>query len=249
MQAQFPNLPLLLDLTRTEWKPNFAWAVRDAIELPFLFHLPTPNVAYDFLSIAIAFSAVMPHIASEACAENILADLFGNTTHLSSPPGSAQRQRIKNDYKDWQKIAGLLFLDESYITCHEQSCQLWKVDQSSMKLPDHGRDSEWEPLIAKFWLWLMGGWQTCFSLKLSYSPGSQSEPTSDGRTIDAESVIVYSVAEFLVRSSYHISLKVETDAKNGSTLVRINFLGAQDSLSLPAPAVVQQQRHGVISKV
>jgi hypothetical protein len=73
VQVQFPNLPLLLDLTAAEWKPNFAWAVKDAIELPFLFHLPTPSIAYDFLSIALAFSAVMPQIADAACAESILA--------------------------------------------------------------------------------------------------------------------------------------------------------------------------------
>jgi hypothetical protein len=55
----------------------------------------------------------MPSITSEARAEDILADVFGNLTHFSSPPGSAQRQRIMNDYEEWQKIAILLFLDKS----------------------------------------------------------------------------------------------------------------------------------------
>ena len=248
VQALFPNLPLLLDLTKAEWRPNFAWAVKNSIELPFLFHLPTPSVAYDFLSIAIAFSAVMPHITSEACAENILADLFGNSTHLSSPPGSAQRQRIMNDYNDWQKIAGLLFLDESYINCHEQSCQLWKVDQSIARLPDLDADSDVEPLLVKFWLWLMGGWQTCFSFKISNNPHTEPTDATDTSTSNTEPVIVYSVAEFLVRSSYHTSLKVERDAKSGDSFVKICFTGAQDSLRVPAPAVVQLKRHGVIPK-
>ncbi|KAE8452943.1 hypothetical protein EG329_012130 [Mollisiaceae sp. DMI_Dod_QoI] len=51
----------------------------------------------------------MPRTLGEVFAKSILADLFGNSTHLSSPPGSAQRQRIKNDYRDWQKTVALLF--------------------------------------------------------------------------------------------------------------------------------------------
>jgi hypothetical protein len=246
VQAQFPNLPLLLDLTAADWKPNFAWAVKDAIELPFLFHLPTPSVAYDFLSIALAFAAVMPQIADDACAESILADLFGNSTHLSSPPGSAQRQRIKNDYHDWQKIVALLWLDELFMSCHEQACVLWGVEKSTTRMVDCDPDGDEDPLVVKLWLWLMSGWQTCFSFQTSRDPRRDEQGTSDAGASDAESALVYSIAEFLVRSSYNISLKIEHDANSGNTFVKIYFLGARESLSVPAPAVVQQRRRGIL---
>jgi hypothetical protein len=241
-QAQFPNLPLLLALTQTEWQPNFSWAIKDAMELPFLFNLPTPSVAYDFLAMAIAFSAVMPQVAGETYAEDILADLFGNSTYLSSPRGSAQRQRIKNDYRDWQKIAALLWLDELYITCHEESCVFWQAEPSEVRLIDSNSNTDSEPLLVRFWLWLMGGWKTCFSFDVPYNPHTESPRIGTRDTTDAEFILVYAVAKFLGRSSYHINLSIERDSASLNTTVKIFFLGAQNSLSVPAPAIVQQRR-------
>lgn len=240
--AQFPNLSLLLTLTQSDWQPNFAWAIKDAVELPFLFNLPTPSVAYDFLSIAIAFSAIMPQVTEEEYAEDILADLFGNSTYLSSPPGSAQRQRIRNDYRDWQKIANLLFLDELYNTCHEESCGFWQTEPSEICLEDYNPNANSEPLLVRFWLWLMGGWQTSFSFELPYNPHAES-PNADTRDAsDTEFVLVYAVALFLVRSSYHIKLNIEQGDRSAKTRAKVWFLGRESSVAVPEPAVVQQRR-------
>jgi hypothetical protein len=212
----------LLALPQAEWQPNFSWAIKDAIELPFLFYLPTPSVAYDFLSLAIAFSAVMPQVTGETYAENMPADLFGNSTYLSSPPGSAQRQRIKNDYRDWQKIAGLLWLDELYVTCHEKSCVFWQAEPSEVRLIDSNSNTDSEPLLVRFWLWLMGGWSTCFSFDVPYNPHTEYPRNGTRDTTDTEFILVYAVAEFLVRSSYHISLSIERDSRSLNT-VRYSF--------------------------
>jgi hypothetical protein len=241
-KAQFPNLPLLLTLTQTDWQPNFGWAIKDAAELPFLFHLPTPSVAYDFLSTAIAFAAVMPQVSTEKNAEDALADLFGNSTYLTSPPGSAQRQRIKNDYRDWQKIAESLFLDQLYSTCYEESCTLWNVASSQIRLEDSDLNPDSDPLLVRFWLWLMSGWQTCFSFNVPYNPHT-APPQNDTRGgIDNEFVLVHAVAQFLVRSAYNITLSIELDSGSASTLAKVCFSEAHNSLSLPAPAIVQEPR-------
>lgn len=241
-QAQFPNLPLLLSLTQADWQPNFSWAVKGGVELPFLFNLPTPSVAYDFLSMAIAFAAVMPQVTDEIQAEDILADLFGNSTYLSSPPGSAQRQRIKNDYRDWKKIAGLLWLDELFITCHEECCTFWQAELSEVRLRKSNPNPESDPLLIQFWLWLMGGWKTCFSFEVPFNPNTESLKNSTKKMADSDFILVYTVAQFLVRASYHIDLNIEQDTRNQNTVVKISFLGAQASLSAPPAAVIQERR-------
>ncbi|KAG9234418.1 hypothetical protein BJ875DRAFT_509629 [Amylocarpus encephaloides] len=241
IEAQFPNLPLLLTLTQAEWQPNFSWAIKDAVELPFLFNLPTPSVAYDFLSVAIAFSAVMPQITDEIYGENILADMFGNSTYLSSPPGSAQRQRIKNDYRDWQKIAGLLWLDELFVTCHEESCQLWQAEPSNIRLVEQKSNPEFEPLLVRFWLWLIGGWKSTFQFEVPYNPHFRTRQSVTRNTGDQDFILVYSTAKFLALSSYHVSLSIEEDSTSRKSIGKVSFIGAQAVLSVPAPAIVQQR--------
>lgn len=240
-EAQFPNLSLLLDLTQAERQPNFSWAIKDAVEFPFLFNPPTPSVAYDFLSIAIAFSAVMPQITDEVYGENILADLFGNSTYLTCPPGSAQRQRIKNDYRDWRRLAGLLWLDELFLTCHEESCQFWQVELSEIRLKDSKSSPETEPLLVQFWLWLMGGWKSSFLFDVPYNPHFQTRQSGSKNAWKDNFINVYSTAKFLTRSSYHVSLGIERDPATGSSIGKVSFLGAQIALSVPAPAILQDK--------
>lgn len=238
IEAQFPNLSLLLDLIQAEWQPNFSWAIKDAVELSFLFNLPTPSVAYDFFSVALAFSAVMPQITDEVYGENILADLFGNSTYLTCPPGSAQRQRIKNDYRDWRKIAGLLWLDELFLTCHEESCQFWQVEPVDIRLMESRTNPETEPLLVQFRLWLMGGWKSNFLFDVLYNPRIQTRQLAIKKYWNEEFIIVYSTAKFLTRSSYHI---IERDPASGKSIGKVSFLGAQKALSVPAPAIVQDR--------
>ncbi|KAF7507109.1 hypothetical protein GJ744_010922 [Endocarpon pusillum] len=232
IQAQFPDLPLLLALNQAEWRPSFSWVIRGSVELPLLFYLPTPSVAYDFLTMAIAFSADMLQVTDEACAENILSELFGNSTCLSCPRGSAQRQRIKNDYRDWQKIAGLLWLDDLFAACHEESCILWQTGPSEVRMMDSALNRDSEPLLNRFWLWLMGGWSTCFSFEVPHN--GDTEPTRSGikDSQNTDFILVHAVAEFLVRSSYQINLHIEQDSECNKC-VKLSFVGQQNFLSVP----------------
>lgn len=179
-----------------------------------MFRLPTPSVTYDFLSIAIAFSTSMPQVTGEKFADGILADLFWKLDISKLSPGSVQRQRIKNEYTDWQKITSLSRLNQLYNTCHEESCLLWKVDPFEIRVHDSDLSkTNSEPLLIQFWLWLMGGWKTCFSFEVHYNP--QTESSKD----DADSELILVYAELLVHSSYHVDLSIERDSATRKTTV------------------------------